>query len=69
MERFQPSQLKKGGFWSGMAVPTRASKGVWGRVPLGKILRSPLKDVSLLTCVLSVICQADYTLDQMTEYL
>ena len=52
-----------------MAVPTRASEGVWGRVPLGKILRSPLKDVSLLTCVLSVICQADYTLDQMTEYL
>ena len=52
-----------------MAVPARASKGVWGRVPFEKILRSPLKGASLLTCALSVICQADYTLDQMTEYL
>ena len=52
-----------------MAVPMRASKGVCGCVPLEKILRSPLKDASLLSCVLSVICQADYTFDQMTEYL
>ena len=36
---------------------------------MGKILGSPLKDVSLLTCVLLVICQADYTLQRAKKVL